>query len=522
MHTMRVETDKIRQTARFLNLGFSQREISKQIKIHRSSIKIIREKLSLFPIQNDELKLFTDNELLDFLEISRQSNYPTRKIYPDFDYINLELKKRDMTIELLWQEYVAQYANGLSYSRFCEVFRNFQKKRHASMRQFYKSGEALLVDFCGRTVEITSPIDGSKSYAQVFVGVLGASGYTFAYSVPSQKTEHWLECFIKAFEHIGGVPETIITDNLKAAVIKNNKSGLELQKDFEDFAAHYDFAILPTRPCKPKDKSPAEVAVQIVQRSILAALRNQKFFSIEELNCAIQEKMDIINRKTTRRFTISRFDQFNALDAKDLNPLPLYPYELCTWKRNVRVSESYRVEYLTNHYSVPYTHIHLKVDLKISNKAIHIFYEREKIAEHHLSSNTYQDFCLEEHMSPAHLAQKGLSKDEIILWANRIGSNTSKYVEQILAQKRDLARNIKSLNKFRKWVVDNQKSHCLEEACGYALQRFIFALDRLQKIIANNAYHIKDMPNEINQVQSYHQNIRGADYYLKSQGVAHA
>ena len=131
-----------------------------------------------------------------------------------------------------------------------------------------------------------------------------------------------------------------------------------------------------------------------------------------------------INRKTTRRFTISRFEQFNALDAKDLNPLPIYHYELCTWKRNVRVSESYRVEYLTNHYSVPYTHIHLKVDLKISNNSIHIFYEREKIAEHHLSSNTYQDFCLEEHMSPTHLAQKGLSKDEILLWANRIGSNT--------------------------------------------------------------------------------------------------
>ena len=232
--------------------------------------------------------------------------------------------------------------------------------------------------------------------------------------------------------------------------------------------------------------------------------------------------MDIINRKTTHRFTISRFEQFNVLDAKDLNPLPLYPYELCTWKRNVRVSESYRVEYLTNHYSVPYTYIHLKVDLKISNNSIHIFYEREKIAEHHLSSNTYQDFCLEEHMSPNHLAQKGLSKDEIILWANRIGSSTSKYVERILAQKRDLARNIKSLNKFRKWVVDNQKSHCLEEACGYALQRFIFALDRLQKIIINNAYHVQDMPNELNQAQNYHQNIRGAEYYLKSHGVAHA
>lgn len=519
---MRVETDKIRQTVRLLNLGYSQRQISKQVSIHRTSIKIIHEKLLLFPIQNENLNQFTDSELLDFLEISRQNNYPTRKIYPDFDYIDLEVKKRDMTLELLWQEYIAQYANGLSYSRFCEIYRNFKNKRHASMRHFYKSGEALLVDFCGRTVEITSPIDGSKSYAQIFVSVLGASSYYFAYAVPSQKTEHWLECFIKAFEHIGGVPETIVTDNLKAAVIKNNKSGLVLQKDFEDFAAHYDFAILPTRPRKPKDKSPAEVCVQIVQRSILAALRNQKFFSIEELNHAIQEKMDIINRKTTRRFTVSRFDQFKALDAKDLNPLPLYPYQLCTWKRNVRVSEFYRVEYLTNHYSVPHTHIHLQVDIKISTKAIHIFYEREKIAEHNLSSKTCQDICLEEHMSPAHLAQKGLSKDEIKLWANRIGTNTSIYVDRILAQKRDLARNIKSMNKFRKWVIENQKSHCLEDACAYALLRSMNSLDRLQKIISNNAYHTQDLPNEITQSQTYYQNIRGAEYYLKSNGVAHA
>ncbi len=519
---MRLETDKIRQTIRLLNLEYSQRETAKLVRVSRDSVNVLFKKLKLFPIKNDELNLFTNIELLEYFEISRFTNYPTRKIYPDFEFIKLELKKRDMTLDLLWQEYIAQNVNGLSYPRYCALFGEFKKKKHASMRQLYKSGETLLVDFCGRTVEITSPTDGLKSYAQVFVGVLGASGYTFAYAVPSQKTIHWLECFIKTFEHIGGVPETIITDNLKSAVIKNNKSGLELQKDFEDFAEHYDFAILPTRPRKPKDKSPAEVAVQIIQRSILAALRNQKFFTIEELNHAIQEKMDIINRKTTRRFTISRFDQFNTLDAKDLKPLPLYPYQLCSWKRNVLVSESYRVEYLTNHYSVPYTHIHLKVDLKIANKSVQIFYEREKIAEHQLSSKTYQDFCLDEHMSPAHLAQKGLSKDEIILWAKRLGPNTAMYVERVLAQKRDLARNIKSLNKFRQWVSDNQKSHCLEEACGYALQRSIFALYRLQKIIANNAYHIQNTPNEINQPQNFHQNIRGAEYYLESHGVAHA
>jgi len=512
---MRIETDKIRSVVRLLNLNFSQRKIAQQIGISRKSISTIHEKLKIFPLKNSELNLLTNNELLEYLEISRIINYPTRKIYPNFSYINQELKKRDMTLELLWQEYIVEIPNGLSYPRFCAVFNKYRKKRHASMRQFYKSGEALLVDFCGRTVEIISPIDGSKSYAQVFVAVLGASSYMFAYAVPSQKVEHWLECFIKTFEHIGGVPDTVITDNLKAAVIKNNRSGLALQKDFEDFAAHYDFAILPTRPRKPKDKSPAEVSVKIVQCSILAALRNHKFFSIEELNQALQQRLDIINKKTTRRFTISRYEQFLTLDSHDLNPLPFYPYELCTWKRNVRVSDSYRVEYKTNNYSVPYTHIHLYVDIKITASAIHIFYEREKIAEHLINTGTYQDVCLDEHMAPEHIAQKGLSRDEIIYWANRIGTHTTQYVHHILSQKRDLAKKIRSLNKFRKWVVENQKSHCLEEACYFAMQRQIFTIKRLQSLISNNAYQIPQPSDEISYyAPTAHSNIRGVEYYL--------
>ncbi|MCA4250607.1 IS21 family transposase [Acinetobacter baumannii] len=521
---MRIETDKIRQIVRILNLGHSQRSTAIQARANRSSVKTIFDKLTLFPIDNSELNLFTNLELLDYFEISRTPTYPTRKIYPDFEYINQELKKRDMTLELLWQEYIAQYKEGLSYSRFCHVFNHFRNKKHASMRQTFKSGEVLLVDFCGRTMEITSPVDGSKSYAQVFVGVLGASAYTFAYAVPSQRVEHWLECFIKTFDHIGGVPATVITDNLKSAVLKNNKTGLIFQKDFEDFAAYYDFAIIPTRPRHPKDKGLAEVSVQIVQRAVLASLRNQKFFSIEELNQAIQEKMDVINRKTTRRFTISRYEQFLVLDSKDISPLPLYPYELCSWKRHVRVSEFYRVEYEGNQYSVPYTYIHLHVDLKVTQSAIHIFYEREKIAEHAISHGICLDICLDEHMSPAHRAQKGLSKDEIIHWANRAGPNTSHYVCHILNQKRDLARNIKSLNKLRKWVVDNQKSHCLEEACDFASQRQIYALDRLQRIIANSAYQIQQQPlsDALSHIPTSHHNIRGADYYLQNSGVAHA
>ena len=143
---MRIETDKIRQIVRLLNLGYSQRSTAIQARANRSSVKTIFDKLTLFPIDNSELNLFTNLELLDYFEISRTPTYPTRKIYPDFEYINQELKKRDMTLELLWQEYIAQYKEGLSYSRFCHVFNHFRNKKHASMRQTFKSGEALLVD----------------------------------------------------------------------------------------------------------------------------------------------------------------------------------------------------------------------------------------------------------------------------------------------------------------------------------------------------------------------------------------
>ena len=189
------------------------------------------------------------------------------------------------------------------------------------------------------------------------------------------------------------------------------------------------------------------------------------------------------------------------------------------------MSEFYRVEYGGNQYSVPYTHIHLHVDLKVTQSTIHVFYEREKIAEHAINQGIRQDICLDEHISPAHRAQKGLSKDEIIFWANRTGPNTAQYVCYVLNQKRDLARNIKSLNKLRKWVVDNQKSHCLEEACDFASQRQIYALDRLQRIIANNAYQIQQHPlsDALNShISTPHHNIRGADYYFRNSGVAHA
>ncbi len=134
------------------------------------------------------------------------------------------------------------------------------------MRQFHKPGEKVFVDFCGRTMPIINPDSGESTPAQVFVGVLGGSGLTFAYAVPSQKTHDWIECHIKMFDFFGGVPQQVVPDNLKSAIIKHNRDEVITNAAYADWAEHYDVLIAPARSRKPKDKSLAEVGVQIVQR----------------------------------------------------------------------------------------------------------------------------------------------------------------------------------------------------------------------------------------------------------------
>lgn len=222
-------------------------------------------------------------------QIDTQPQTPQQKGKPEpvWDDIYDEMKKRDMTLELLWQEYRIDNPEGLSYSQFARKYRAWRKTNRLSMKQTYKHGEQVLVDFCGRTMPIQNPQTGEIKQVQVFVAVLGSSGYIFAFAVESQKISDWLRCHIAMFYYFASIPQEVVTDNLKSVVITNNKQNLSLNQSYVELARYYNFAIVPTRPRHPKDKGIAEVSVQIVQRGILAKLRHCTFFSIAELNEAI-------------------------------------------------------------------------------------------------------------------------------------------------------------------------------------------------------------------------------------------
>ncbi len=511
---MRLIIDQQRAAVRLLKEGnFSNRQIATMVKISPTTVQKLSELFQASPLLHMELSTLNNKEFTTYLGTAKNKVIQYHKPVPDFNYISRELKKRDMTLELLWQEFKELEPDGVSYSRLARLYREWCSLKHPSMRQFYKAGDSLFVDFCGRSMPITDPQTGIVRQCQVFVGVLGASGYMFAHVVESQQSKCWLECFIQLFQHLGGVPRQIITDNLKAAVIINTKERLELNRAFENFAEHYDIAIMPARPKHPKDKGLAEVSVKIVQMGVLAPLRNQKFFSIEELNREIQKRMEMINQKTTKRFTTSRFEQLLEIDLPALTPLPDQPYESCEWKYGVRVSEFYLIEWQASFYSVPYPYINTKVDLRITKSIIEVFYQRERISSHLLSEKCYQTFILPEHMHPNHLLQSTLTPEELLKWAASCGQSSQTYFEQIFNMNRGLAANLKATRGLKHWVIENKLIDQLEPACAYALALNILSVERLKSIIKNQSYlRLKSMP-AISSALYQHQNIRGANYY---------
>ena len=244
---------------------------------------------------------------------------------PDWPTIHAEMKRKGVTLTLLWQEYRAGCADGYGYSRFCDLYREWRGRTSPVMRQVHQAGDKVFVDFAGLTFDIYLA-DGEVRSAQLFVAVLGASSYTFATLRWSQGLEDWIDAHACALAFFGGAPRAIVPDNLKSGVTKPSRYEPGVNRTYADFAAHYETAILPARIYRPRDKAKVEVAVLVAERWILACLRHQRFFSLEQANAAVASLLDVLNAKMTRTFKRSRVDLFRKIDQPALKPLPREPY----------------------------------------------------------------------------------------------------------------------------------------------------------------------------------------------------
>lgn len=502
---------KIREILRLkFGLNNSNRFISQSMVISHSTVRDCLRRANLanlsWPLPDD-----LDDELLE------------QKLYPpplkrsteergELDWIKIheELKRKHVTLMLLWNDYKELYPKGLCYSQFCDLYLQWKKQLDTWMRQDHKAGEKMFIDYTGDTVTINDE-QGGIHQAQIFVAVLGASGYIFAEATMTQALPDWIGSHCRALEFFGGVPELAVPDNLKSCTTLANRYEPDINPTYCDLASYYGFAVMPARVRSPKDKSLAEKGVQHIQCQVLAKLRDRTFFSLAELNEAIAILLEKINSQPFQKLPGSRLSQFEKIDKPALKPLPSVPYKFAEWSK-ARPGPDYHIELDKHYYSVPYTFIKKKLDVRFTDQTVEIFYKSKRIASH-IRKYTYGHTTLTEHMPKAHQKYVEWTPKRIISWALKIGTATSQLVEKVIATKEhpQLAfRACLGILRLSKSYGEPR----LEAACNRALKIGAYSYKNVALILKNNLEQVPVSKSEaLTATKENHENVRGGDYF---------
>jgi len=437
------------------------------------------------------------------------------KVAPDYAAMHHELKRKGVTLALLWEEYYEQVGpeRAYRYSQFCDRYRRFRKRLKRSMRQTHRAGEKLFVDYAGPSVEIIDPESGEVRQAQLFVAVLGASSYTYAEATWSQQLPDWCEAHARAFTFLGGCPELVVPDNLKSGVSKACRYEPDLNPTYMQLAAHFSVAVLPARPYKAKDKAKVEVGVQLVERWILARLRHHTFFSLSELNAAIAKLLVDLNARPFRKLPGSRRELFERLDQPVLKPLPSIAYRYTEVKK-ASVYIDYHVEVDAHYYSVPHRLVGAKVEVHTSATTVAVYHRGHCVAQHARSRRVGQHTTVAEHMPKSHRAHAQWTPGRFLNWATDIGPATTAVVKHLLTRRPHPEHGYRSclglLNLHKRYGRER-----LEAACVRA--RSIGSLTRksVLSILSQGLDRVAAPAPEQTTLAftESHPNLRGSDYY---------
>jgi len=434
------------------------------------------------------------------------------------DYVSIyqELKSPLVTKFLLWQEYRERHPeDGYSYAQFCHRYLAWQQIQKPSMRQQHKAGEKLFIDYCGPAMDIVNPDTGEVRTAQLFVATWGASNYTYAEATWSQNQADFINAHVRAFEFFKGTPKIIVPDNLKSGVIKTHRYEPDINPAYQQMAEHYQVAIIPARPYRPKDKSKVEGAVLVVERWIMARLRHQTFFTLASLNQAIALLLEDLNDRPFKKLPGSRRSQFEQLDQPLLQPLPKHRYEYQHIKK-ARVHIDYHIDYEQHYYSVPYTLLKQEVEVHANAQSVVIYHQGARVAIHARSYRKGGHSTLAEHRPKAHQAMAEWTPKRFLGWAASIGSETRAVVEHILQEKRhpeqSYRRILALLSNAKKFSPER-----LNRACGRALLINSPTRTSVESILKQGLDQSDPVDSKIAQQTELglddHENIRGETYY---------
>ncbi len=499
---------KIKEILRLRNLGLSNRQIAASIKASHSTVADYlgrAEKMDIaWPLPENLDDTTLGRMLFD------EEEKPRLRAEPDYGYMHKELRKKGVTLKLLWEEYLDTYPDGYRHSQFCHLYRSWEGHIEPTLRQVHKGGEKMFVDYAGQTIPVVDKDTGEIMKAQIFVAALGASNYTYAETTRTQELPNFIESHIRAFSFFGGVPKTVVPDNPKQSVTKACRYEPDINPTYHDMAMHYGTVIIPTRPAKPKDKAKVESAVQVVERWILAPLRNRTFFSLSELNKAISLLLVNLNEKPFQKLAGSRKKLFEELDRAALLPLPEKPYEFARWKK-ARVNIDYHIEVESSYYSVPYRLISKQVDVRITSKTVEILYEGKRVASHIRSHKRGSFSTIHEHRPKSHQKYLEWSPSRIIAWGKEIGEETAKLAQIIIETKPHPEQGYRSCLGIMR-LSKRYGNDRVEAASKRAVLLGAISYKSVKSILENGLDKISS-EEIVTPILIEHENVRGSSYY---------
>lgn len=435
--------------------------------------------------------------------------------FPDYPRIHEELRShRHLTLSLLWQEYKEDHVDGYQYSRFCELYREWANKIDIAMRQEHRAGDKTYVDHAGPTVPVIDPESGELREASIFVAVLGASSYTYAEATWTRGLYDWIGSHIRAFEFFSGVSEAIVPDNWRTAVTKACWYEPDLNLTYRDLAEHYGTVILPARARKPRDKAKVEVAVLLVERWILAALRHQTFVGLAKLNRAIRELLEGFNHRKFRKLDTTRAELFERLERPALKPLPAEPFVFGEWKK-ARVNIDYHIEIERHYYSVPFELRGEEVEARIRSATVEIFHKNHRAAIHARSSVAGGFSTLAEHRPPKHRQYLEWTPERLVNWARKIGPSAAGVAQYILQSRQYPEQGYRAclglMRLARRYPPERVEAACTRalavNACSYRSVKSI-----LEMGLDHQSIEEAKTPDAHRMM---HANVRGAAYYAE-------
>ena len=505
----------------YLLANLSSRKIQGATGVARTTVQDYIKRCNASGISSVEMLHSLNDDTLNkklFGTPLTQTSKPS-KVMPNYNKVHQEMKqkkKTKVTLMLLWKEYKRAYGeDAYEYTQFRVYYKRYRQKLNPSMRQVHIAGEKVFVDYSGVTIPIYNQKTGEVDSAQIFVAVLGASGYTYVHATHSQKQEDFILSHVEAYQFFGGVPRVVVPDNLKSAIISNNKNGIVINDSYAALARFYSMRIEPARPKKPKDKPKAEQGVQGIQRYILACLRHTKFFNVDDLNDAISDLLDRYNNKVMKHIEKSRYDLFIELEKDELQALPANRYVYEQYKR-AKVNIDYHIALEKCHYSVPFKYLQKEVEVRYSSNHVRIYYLNEIIATHPRLRTIGQFSTLSEHRTPEHAyIHDKWTPQRFHSWAASIGEYSTQFVQKVLDNADYPEQAYRKILAVLKLAKDYGYTE-FELGLIYALEHNTTTTKSIKSIL-NKRLYLQASGNNTSyktpQLFNTHENIRGATEY---------